>query len=107
VGGTTLANVLSRIRYGGAVAASGLTGGAELSMTVMPFILRGVALLGIDSVQTPMDHRRAVWHRLGNDLKPTGLADIGRDVTLDDLDGVLDEILRGGVTGRDVIDLGR
>ena len=107
VGGTTLANVLSRIRYGGAVAASGLTGGADLSTTVMPFILRGVSLLGIDSVQTPMDRRVAAWHRLGNDLKPTGLADIGRDITLDDLDGVLDEILRGGVTGRDVVDLGR
>jgi acrylyl-CoA reductase (NADPH) len=107
VGGITLANVLSRIHYGGAVAASGLTGGAELATTVMPFILRAVSLIGIDSVQTPIDRRRAVWQRLGNDLKPTGLADIGRDITLDDLDRVLDDILRGAVTGRNVVDLGR
>jgi acrylyl-CoA reductase (NADPH) len=107
VGGTTLANILSRIRYGGAVAASGLTGGADLATTVLPFILRGVSLLGIDSVQTPIDHRRAVWQRLGNDLKPTGLADIGRDIALDDLDAVLEDILRGAVTGRNVVDLGR
>lgn len=105
VGGITLANVLARTDYGGAVAASGLTGGAELPSTVMPFILRGVALLGIDSVQTPIDRRRAVWERLGGDLKPAGLADIGHDITLGDLEGVLTEILKGGVTGRCVVDL--
>ena len=107
VGGTTLANVLTRIHYGGVVAASGLTGGADLPTTVMPFILRAVSLAGIDSVQTPMERRRAVWHRLGADLKPTGLGDIGRDITLDDLDRVLDGILAGAVTGRNVVDLTR
>ena len=61
VGGVTLANVLKRIHYGGSVAASGLTGGNGLSATVLPFILRGVNLLGIDSVMTPIDRRRAVW----------------------------------------------
>ena len=73
----------------------------------MPFILRAVSLAGIDSVQTPMERRRAVWHRLGADLKPTGLGDIGRDITLDDLDRVLDGILAGAVTGRNVVDLTR
>ncbi|MCB0947037.1 MAG: acryloyl-CoA reductase, partial [Mycobacterium sp.] len=63
VGGATLADVLSTLKYGGAVAASGLTGGAGLNTTVMPFILRGVALLGIDSVQLPIGPRRALWER--------------------------------------------
>jgi len=104
VGGVTLANVLSRIQYGGAVAASGLTGGADLPTTVLPFILRGVSLLGIDSVQTPIERRRAIWHRLGGDLKPTGLADIGREIGLDGLDSVLDGILAGAITGRTIVD---
>ena len=71
VGGTTLADVLSTVRYGGAVAASGLTGGASLNTTVMPFILRGVALLGIDSVLMPIGPRRALWEKLGSSLTPT------------------------------------
>jgi putative YhdH/YhfP family quinone oxidoreductase len=104
VGGATLATVLARIRYGGAVAASGLTGGAGLTTTVLPFILRGVALLGIDSVQTPIARRRAVWERLGGDMKPAGLTEIGRDVPLAGVPDVLDAILRGAVTGRVVVD---
>jgi acrylyl-CoA reductase (NADPH) len=107
VGGLTLANVLSRIQYGGAVAASGLTGGAQLPTTVLPFILRGVSLLGIDSVQTPIERRRAVWDRLGSDLRPSGLADIGHDIGLGDLDGVLAGILAGEITGRNVVDVKR
>jgi putative YhdH/YhfP family quinone oxidoreductase len=103
VGGVTLANVLSRIRYGGAVAASGLTGGTKVPTTVMPFILRGVSLLGIDSVQTPIEWRRQVWERLAGDLKPAGLESIARDIGLKDLDRVLTEILAGGVTGRYVV----
>ena len=103
VGGVTLANVLSKIRYGGAVAASGLTGGAQIPTTVMPFILRGVSLLGIDSVQTPIERRREVWHRLAGDLKPAGISTIGTDIELDQLDDVLARILVGGVTGRYVV----
>jgi acrylyl-CoA reductase (NADPH) len=105
VGGTTLANVLARINYGGAVAASGLTGGAGLATTVMPFILRNVALLGIDSVQTPIERRRQVWQRLGGDYKPKGLAAIGHDVGLGGLDAALDAVLAGGATGRAVVDV--
>jgi putative YhdH/YhfP family quinone oxidoreductase len=107
VGGVALANVLKKIHYGGAVAASGLTGGSGLPTTVLPFILRGVSLLGIDSVMNPIEQRRAVWARIGTDLKPTGLADIGHDVALGELDDVLDAILAGAATGRSVVDVRR
>jgi putative YhdH/YhfP family quinone oxidoreductase len=107
VGGVTLANVLKKIHYGGAVAASGLTGGADLPTTVLPFILRGVSLLGIDSVMTPIEHRRAVWARIGADLRPAALDRIGHDVSLEELDGVLSGILTGSVTGRTVVDVRR
>ena len=103
VGGTTLANLLKRLKYGAAVAASGLTGGANLPATVMPFILRNVALLGVDSVQTPMDVRIRAWGRIATDLKPAGLDSIGHDIGLNDLDRVLTTILKGGVTGRYVV----
>ena len=106
VGGTTLANVVKRLKYGSAVAASGLTGGADLPASVMPFILRGVALLGIDSVQTPMDVRVRAWNRLARDLKPRGIESIGHDITLSDLDGVLTTILAGRVTVRYVVSTG-
>ena len=105
VGGVTLANVIKQLRYGGSVAASGLTGGPGLSTTVMPFILRGVNLLGIDSVSMPMDRRREAWARLATDLKPTGLASIGRDITLDDLDATLTAIMNGEARGRSVVAL--
>ncbi|CAB4724418.1 unannotated protein [freshwater metagenome] len=103
VGGNTLANVLKRLNYGSAVAASGLTGGTTIPITVMPFILRGVALLGIDSVQTPMDVRRSVWGRIASDLKPAGLESIGHSIGLNDLDRVLTAILAGEVSGRYVV----
>ena len=106
VGGTTLANVLARMNYGGAVAASGLTGGVAVPTTVMPFILRGVSLLGIDSVEVPIAERRAVWERLGADLRPSGLDRVAVDITLDDLDDALSRILRGELTGRLVVALG-
>ncbi len=103
VGGKTLADVLSTIRYGGAVAASGLTGGAALNTTVMPFILRGVALLGIDSVLMPIGPRRELWEKLGGSLRPQHLSDISRDVDVKDVVGVLDEIHAGRYSGRAVV----
>jgi len=103
VGGTTLTNLIKRLEYGAAVAASGLTGGSEFTSSVMPFILRGVALLGVDSVQTPMADRVEAWRRLGSDLKPVGLDSIGREIDLSGLDRVLSTILGGGVTGRYVV----
>lgn len=85
VGGATLADVLSTLQYGGAVAASGLTGGAGLNTTVMPFILRGVSLLGIDSVQLAIGPRRALWAELGGALKPRHLDDVTHEVAVKDV----------------------
>jgi acrylyl-CoA reductase (NADPH) len=106
VGGQTLANVLARIEYGGAVAASGLTGGSGLPTTVLPFILRSVSLLGIDSVETPIARRRQVWEQLAGPLRPQGLDQMINDVTLDGLEPALDAILQGAVRGRYVVNVG-
>ena len=103
VGGATLADVLSTVDYGGAVAASGLTGGAALHTTVMPFILRGVALLGIDSVQLPIGPRRELWALLGDSLRPRHLAAITSEVDVKDVVGVLDRVRAGEFSGRAVV----
>jgi acrylyl-CoA reductase (NADPH) len=103
VGGATLADVLSAVDYGGAVAASGLTGGAALHTTVMPFILRGVALLGMDSVQMPIGPRRELWARLGDSLRPGHLDAITTDVDVKDVVAVLDQVRAGAFSGRAVV----
>lgn len=103
VGGATLANVLSTLQYGGAVAASGLTGGAGLNTTVMPFILRGVALLGIDSVQLPIEPRRQLWAQLGGELKPRHLDELIHDVDVKDVVAVIDKVRAGRYSGRAVV----
>lgn len=101
VGGATLAQVLRSLRYGAAVAASGLTGGSSLETTVYPFITRHVALLGVDSVRTDEERRRAVWARLGGELRPPDLdALVEREVPLSDLGDALDEIVGAKVRGR-------
>lgn len=105
VGGKTLAYVLSCLDYGGTVAASGLTGGAGLDTTVMPFILRGVTLAGIDSVQKDIAFRRALWQRLETDLRPRHLDSLTYEIGLDDLPATLDTIRAGGATGRGVVKL--
>ncbi|CAN5200150.1 oxidoreductase [soil metagenome] len=102
VGGDTLAGVLSRLSYGGAVAASGNTGGFALETTVLPFILRGVALLGADSANTPIDRRRQLWGRLATDLRPRHL-DEAAEVDLDGVEQALDTILEGASRGRTVV----
>src|SRR6185312_5376994 len=103
VGGATLADVLSAVDYGGAVAASGLTGGAALHTSVMPFILRGVALLGMDSVQMPIGRRRELWARLGDTLRPRRLDSITSDVDVKDVCDVLDQVRAGTFSGRAVV----
>jgi putative YhdH/YhfP family quinone oxidoreductase len=103
VGGKSLAHVLSAISYGGAVAASGLTGGSDLPTTVLPFILRGVALLGIDSVQLPIERRRALWARLGGDLLPAHLSQIENFAPVTRAEEVLQAIRDGHHTGRTVL----
>jgi acrylyl-CoA reductase (NADPH) len=105
VGGVPLANIVKQITYGGSVAASGLTAGAALPTTVLPFILRAVNLLGIDSVMVPIERRQAVWDRIAGDLRPRRLDEIGRPIALGDLDAALTTILRGGAVGRSLVDV--
>lgn len=103
MGGATLADVLSTVDYGGALAASGLTGGAALHTTVMPFVLRGVALLGMDSVQMPIGRRRQLWDRLGDSLRPRRLGSITSDVDAKDVLDVIDQVRAGTFSGRAVV----
>ncbi len=100
VGGATLPYLLRTLRYGGAVAASGNTGGAAFSTTVFPFILRGVSLIGIDSAALPIAERRSIWERLATDFRPRALGDRVTEVSLDQLPGALDGILAGQAHGR-------
>ena len=106
VGAATLPYVLRTLRTGAAVASSGNASGAKLETTVFPFILRGVALLGMDSAQMPIDRRRAIWARLGTDLRPQALGDRVTEVTLDTLDEALDGILAGAARGRWLVNVG-
>lgn len=105
VGGTTLARVLGQVRYGGSVAAVGLAGGPKLEATVLPFILRGVNLLGIDSVMCPMPRRHAAWERLQADLPTSRLDATVRRAVLADVPALAGEILKGQVRGRVVVDV--
>ncbi len=105
VGGPVLAALTRTMRYGGAIANCGLTGGTELSLTVLPFIMRGVKLLGIDSVQCPMATRREVWRRLATDMKPAHLGAIAREITLDELDRTFAALADGTMRGRAVVKL--
>jgi acrylyl-CoA reductase (NADPH) len=108
VGGATLAYLLRTMDYGGSIAISGNAGGVAFSSTVFPFILRGVNVLGIDSVAVPIDRRMAIWARLATDLRPPHLDDvISREVSLDEAPEVLDRIVRGGTQGRTVIRVAR
>ena len=106
VGSTTLANLLSMTRYGGAVAACGLAGGMDLPASVAPFILRGVCLYGIDSVMCPIERRRDAWKRLETDLDRQKLAMMTREIGLSDVFEVAPEILSGQVRGRIVVRVG-
>ena len=103
VGSTTLANLLSMTKYAGAIAACGLAAGMDLPTSVAPFILRGVCLLGIDSVMCPIELRKVAWRRLASDLDRTKLTEITHEIGLD---GVIDagaKILAGQVRGRIVV----
>jgi acrylyl-CoA reductase (NADPH) len=106
VGSATLPYVLRTLRQGAAVAASGNTSGAKLETTVFPFILRGVALLGMDSVSVPIARRRELWDRLATDLRPRELGAHVTEVSLDELDSALDAIVAGSARGRWVVRIG-
>jgi acrylyl-CoA reductase (NADPH) len=103
VGSTTLANLLSMTKYGGAIAACGLAAGMDLPSSVAPFILRGVCLLGIDSVMCPIERRRVAWSRLASDLDRGKLADITQEIGLDQVVDFGAKILAGQVRGRIVV----
>jgi acrylyl-CoA reductase (NADPH) len=106
VGSVTLANALSMIRYGGAVAACGLAGGMDLPASVMPFILRGVSLLGIDSVMRPLADRKAAWQRLAADLDLAKLAEMTSEISLAEVIAAGRKIIEGEVRGRIVVRIG-
>jgi acrylyl-CoA reductase (NADPH) len=107
VGGATLAAVLPQIAYGGSVAAVGLAGGNKLETTVIPFLLRGVNLLGIDSVLCPLARRKRVWDRVAADLPLDKLEAMIREVSLEELPALAGDILKGQVRGRVVVDVNR
>ena len=105
VGGEMLARVLGQMMYGASVSAVGLAGGAGLPATVIPFLLRGVNLLGIDSVMQPYDNRLRAWERIATDLPMDKLEAMVRPATLSDLPGLGADILKGQVQGRVVVDV--
>ncbi|MFM9999696.1 MAG: zinc-binding dehydrogenase, partial [Burkholderiaceae bacterium] len=103
VGSHTLGNALAQTRYGGAVAACGLAQGMDLPTTVMPFILRGVTLVGIDSVMAPPAKRQRAWDRLARDLDPGLLESMANEVGLDGVIDMARELMDGKVRGRVVV----
>jgi acrylyl-CoA reductase (NADPH) len=104
VGSTTLANAISQVRYGGAVAACGLAGGMDLPASVAPFILRGVALLGVDSVRAPLAARQQAWALLAEGVPAAALAAMTREIGLSEAIGAAAALLGGQVRGRLVVD---
>jgi acrylyl-CoA reductase (NADPH) len=100
VGGATTSYLLRTLHYGGNIALCGLVGGHDFAGTVIPFLLRGINLLGIDSAMCPMAYRQSIWQRLAADLKPPHLGQIAQVITLHDLPGAIAAILKGQVKGR-------
>lgn len=107
VGGTTLARVLGQLNYGGSLAAVGNAGGSAIKTTVIPFLLRGVNLLGIDTAYCPAERRRNAWQRLARDLPLPLLESMIQEAKLEDVPQLADDILKGQIRGRLVIDLER
>ncbi|MEX0805124.1 MAG: YhdH/YhfP family quinone oxidoreductase [Candidatus Binatia bacterium] len=107
VGGNILATAIKSAKYGGLVAACGNAMSADLAVSVFPFILRGVSLLGVDSVEIPMSTRARVWQKLATDWKLDLSGDVVKECSLKELNPKIDEILKGGIRGRVVVDLGR
>jgi acrylyl-CoA reductase (NADPH) len=105
VGGEQLAWLTRTMQPEGLIASFGNAGGIELKTTVLPFILRGVRLIGVNSGETPMPLRRKIWGRLASDLKPRHLAEIAHEITLAELPGYFDKMLKGSIRGRAVVKL--
>lgn len=106
-GSHTLANVCGALQYGGVVASCGLAQGMDLPMTVMPFILRGITLVGIDSVMRPMEDRLEAWQRLADILEPDMFDDIANEIGLEEVISVADDLISGKIRGRVVVDINR
>ena len=104
-GGTTLVNVIKSLSYGGSVAACGLVDSPALSATVLPFILRGVNLLGVDSVELPLAQKQQVWNLFANEWALTDIDSLAETMVLAELPAVLAKVLAGGAVGRYVLDL--
>ena len=104
-GGTTLVNVIKSLSYGGSVAACGLVDSPALSATVLPFILRGVNLLGVDSVELPLAQKQQVWNLFANEWALTDIDSLAETIVLAELPAVLVKVLAGGAVGRYVLDL--
>jgi acrylyl-CoA reductase (NADPH) len=108
VGGVALAQALRTVRYGGAVAASGLTGGNELATTVYPFIVRGVSLLGVDTVEVPIEERRTLWNDMAAEFPLDRIEDmVNEEIGLDGLTAALGRVLDAAVRGRILVEPGR
>jgi acrylyl-CoA reductase (NADPH) len=108
VGGVALAQALRTVRYGGAVAASGLTGGNELATTVYPFIVRGVSLLGVDTVEVPIEERRTLWNDMATEFPLDRIEDmVNEEIGLDGLTAALGRVLDAAVRGRILVEPGR
>jgi putative YhdH/YhfP family quinone oxidoreductase len=105
LGGTMLASILKRIRYGGFVAACGMASGTEFATSVFPFILRGVNLLGIDSVRCPILQRKALWDKLATEWKVSCLENITQTIRLDDVGSAAESLLAGERLGRTIVSL--
>ena len=105
VGGEILSNVIKGLKYSGSVAICGLVASPAFSTTVLPFILRNVNVLGVDSVELPLAKKQEIWHRLATDLKPDALDKMTTEVTLGGLSEVIDSIIQGGVSGRTLVKL--
>ena len=105
VGGEILSNVIKGLKYSGSVAICGLVASPAFSATVLPFILRNVNVLGVDSVELPLLKKQEIWQRLASDLKPDSLEDMTTEVTLEGLSDVVDSIIQGGVSGRTLVNL--
>lgn len=101
VGGEYLSDYLAQLQYGGSLALSGNAGGVKFEATVLPFILRGINVLGIDSVDYPLEKRRELWHRLATDMKPANLAGmVDHEVSLEELPSAFEQIMAGKMKGR-------
>ena len=105
LGGDMLAWLASTMQIGAPLAAVGLAASMDLKTTVAPFILRGVSLLGVDSVNCPMAQRRRVWERLAGDMRPKHLKQLARTIPFDDLPKAFDDFIQSKVRGRVVVDM--